>query len=242
MTIRVYATPRAAASALARRVAAAVAAAPRLVLGLPAGRTPIPFYDRLVRMSRRGEVDLSRVTVFDLDEFLGLPPEHPGSYRAFLARHLLTRLVSPPQRIHLIDGTARDPERECRRYERALARAGGFDFLILGLGRNGHLGFNEPGPVLVARTHRTRLTLASRRANVSWFEGRLSQVPREALTVGMAAILQARRIAVLATGREKAPIVRRMTSGLVTPWVPASFLQLHPAVEVLLDRAAASRR
>lgn len=241
MTIRIYATPRGAAAALARRVVGAVSANPRLVLGLPAGRTPIPFYDELVRLCARGAVDLSRVTAFNVDEFLGLPAQHPSSYRSFLTRHLLARLPVGPRRVYLIDGATAAPDRECARYERAIARAGGIDFLILGLGVNGHIAFNEPGPALVARTHRTRLTLASRRANAPLFRGRVPDVPQEALTMGMATILQARRIAVLVTGREKAGIVRRMVDGAVTPWVPASFLQLHAAVEVLLDRAAAAR-
>lgn len=241
MMIRTYETPRTVGAALARQVAAAVRKNPRLVLGLPAGRTPIPFYDALVRLAARGRVDLSRVTIFNLDEFLGLPPGHPGSFRAFLMRQLVGRLPHPPGRMCLIDGSTGAPERECARYERAIARAGGVDLQVLGLGVNGHIGFNEPGPSLRVATHRTRLTLASRRANRALFGGRLADVPREALTMGMGTILRARRIVLVATGREKATMVRRLTSGEVTPWVPASFLQLHPAVEVLLDRAAASR-
>ncbi len=240
MLIRVYRSARTAAAALARRVAAAVAERPGLVLGLPAGRTPIPFYEALVRLCARGAADLSHTTIVQLDEFLGLPPHDPGTYRAFLKRHFLDRLPAPPRRVHFFDGTAPDPEAECARYERAIARAGGIDLQILGLGTNGHIAFNEPGAILFARAHHTRLTLASRRANASFFGGHLGRVPREALTLGVATILSARRVVVLATGRGKASIVRRMTAGILTPRVPASLLQIHPAAELWLDRAAAA--
>ena len=241
MRIRLFATPRGAARALAADITRALAANPRLVLGLPTGRTPIPLYRELNARCRAHRIDLSRATTFNLDEFLGLPASHPSSYRSFMQRHLFDHVNLPARRIHFLNGAANDRAGECARYDRAIARAGGIDLQILGLGANGHIGFNEPAAALVAPTHPTRLTVATRRANAALFGRRARAVPREALSMGMAAILQARRIVLLATGPGKARAVRRMIEGRVTPRVPASFLQLHGDVEVWLDRAAASR-
>jgi glucosamine-6-phosphate deaminase len=216
-----------------------LAEAPDLVLGLPTGRTPIPLYRELVRLHGAGRADFSGATTFNLDEFLGLDPRDPRSYRAFMQTHLFDHVNLPPRRIQFLNGAARDVDRECRRYERAIDRAGGIDLQILGLGMNGHIGFNEPARALAARTHRTRLTAATRRANASFFDNRLGAVPREALSMGMATILHARRIVLLATGAAKARCVARMIEGPVTPRLPASFLQLHRKAEIWLDRAAA---
>jgi len=239
MQIRVFPTPQAAARALAADIGRTIARVPHLVLGLPTGRTPVPLYGELTRLARSGAIDLSGATTFNLDEFLGLAADDPRSYRSFMRRHLFAHVRV--RRAHVLDGAARDPAAECDRYERAIRRAGGIDLQILGLGRNGHIGFNEPGRALVARTHRTRLTPATRAANASLFGGRVRDVPREALSMGMVTILHARRIVMLATGASKAGCVERMIAGPLTPMVPASFLQVHQRVEVWLDRAAASR-
>jgi glucosamine-6-phosphate deaminase len=241
MRIHICPTPRVAARSLARDVARTLRRQPDLVIGLPAGRTPIPLYEALVALHRAGRLDFSAATAFNLDEFVGLAKTHPASYGAFLRHHLFAAIDLRPARIHLLDGASQDAARECARYERAIARAGGLDVAVLGIGANGHIGFNEPGPALTAETHRVRLAAATRRANAALFGGRLSQVPREALSMGIGTILRARRIALLATGRSKAGAVARMLEGPVTPRVPASFLQLHPRVEVWLDRAAAAR-
>jgi glucosamine-6-phosphate deaminase len=239
--VRVFADAAAVGRALARDVARQVARHPGLVLGLPTGRTPIPFYQQLVRLYCAGQIDLSRTTTFNLDEFLGLTADDPRSYRAFMQRHLFDHVNVPARRVHFLDGATRDVRRECGRYERAIARAGGIDLQILGLGVNGHIGFNEPGRALVAKTHGTRLTSASRRANMALFGNRLAAVPHHALSMGMATILRARRIVLIATGASKARCVDRMIGGPVTPRLPASFLQLHANAEVWLDRAAAGR-
>ena len=241
MRIKIFATPRAAARALAAAVAAALRDNPRLVLGLPTGRTPIPFYDALITLHRAGRVDFSRATTFNLDEFVGVDASNPSSYRAFMQRHLFDHVNLPRRRIHFLDGAARDLAAVCAGYERAIARAGGIDLLILGLGTNGHIGFNEPNTTLIARTHRTTLSEATRRANAALFGHRVRAVPHEALSMGMATILHARRIVLLATGRTKARSVDRTINGPLTPRTPASFLQLHRGVEVWVDRAAASR-
>jgi glucosamine-6-phosphate deaminase len=239
--IRIFQSPRAAARALARLIARDTVTNPHLVLGLPAGRTPIPLYEELVALSRNGRLDFSRVTTFNLDEFVGIPPTHFGSYRSFMRRHLFDHVAIPRRRRHMLSGLARDMRAESARYERAILRAGGIDVQILGLGVNGHIGFNEPAGALQARTHRTRLTRSSRHANRGLFENDIRKVPREALSMGMATILQARQIIVMATGQRKAACVERMIAGPVTTQAPASLLQVHANVEVWVDVAAASR-
>ena len=242
MRVRVFATPTALARALARDVAHALGTKPRLVLGLPTGGTPIPLYAELVRLHALRRASFRSATTFNLDEFLGIGPEDPQSYRAFMQRHLFAHVDISPRRVHFLDGKVRSRRAirdECDRYERAIARAGGIDLQILGLGTNGHIGFNEPGRSLVARTHCTRLKPATRRANAPLFGNQTAAVPREALSMGMATILQARRIVLLATGLAKARCVERMIRGPVTPRLPASFLQLHRHAEVWVDEAAA---
>jgi glucosamine-6-phosphate deaminase len=237
--IRTFPTPERAARALAREMARAVSRNPRLVLGLPTGRTSIPLYRELVALGRAGRVDFSRATTFNLDEFVGLNAGDPRSYHAFMQRHLFDHVNLSPRRTHLLNGAARDLAGECVRYEQAIARAGGIDLMVLGLGRNGHIGFNEPDRSLVSHTHRMRLSRSTRQANAFLFDNRMAAVPREALTMGMSTILQARRIALLVTGRSKARAVERVLSGRMTTRVPASFLQLHRDVDVWLDAAAA---
>jgi glucosamine-6-phosphate deaminase len=241
MTIRRFASPATAARALARHVARFLGTNPQLVLGLPTGRTPVPFYAELVALFDAGRADFSRATTFNLDEFVGLQSEDSASYRAFMQRHLFSHVDLAARRINFLNGAAHDLSAECRRYERRIARAGGLDLLLLGLGANGHIGFNEPGQSLVASTHKTRLTLATRQANAALFRHKVADVPREALSMGMATILHARRIILLATGSTKASAVRRLVRGPITPRVPASFLQLHRAVEVWVDEAACAR-
>jgi glucosamine-6-phosphate deaminase len=240
--VRVFDTPAALARALARDVARTLAAKPGVVLGLPTGSTPIPLYAELVRLYERGRASFRSATTFNLDEFLGISPADPRSYRAFMQRHLFNHVDMPPRRVHFLDGRVRSRraiQAECERYEQAIARAGGIDLQILGLGANGHIGFNEPGRSLVAHTHCTRLKPATRRANAPFFGNRTAAVPREALSMGMATILHARRIVLLATGSAKARCVERMIRGPVTPRLPASLLQLHQNVDVWLDRPAA---
>lgn len=239
MHIRVFTTAHAAAFALGKLIATTARSRPRLVVGLPTGRTPIPLYEALVDLSRRGRIDWSRIETFNLDEFVGIPADHPGSYRSFMQRHLFDHIGGRARR-HLLNGAARDTRAECVRYERAIARAGGIDVQILGIGTNGHIGFNEPGPILQARTHRVTMRPETRRSNAALFDGNVGAVPQEALSMGMATILQARSIVLLATGQSKASCVARLLGGPITTELPASFLQLHSAVDVVVDAAAAS--
>ena len=241
MKTRVLATADDVADAAVREVASAIRLNPALVLGLPTGRTPLRLYDRLVAWENGGRISFARVTTFNLDEFVGLGALDSGSYRAFMERHLFGRLRRRPQRVHFLDGTASDLDAELARYDRALNRAGGIDLQILGLGSNGHVGFNEPATSLPPHSHRVQLHRRSRESNAELFDGDVKRVPREALTVGMSAIMCAKRALMLATGREKAEAVAKMLNGPLTTRVPASFLQLHRDATALLDRAAASR-
>ncbi len=238
--VTVFADAGAVARALAGRVAAAIGANPRLVLGLPTGRTPLAFYRELVALHANG-LDLSDVTTFNLDEFLGIPASHPGSYRSFMEEHLFRHVNVRPDCRHFLDGTAPDPDAECARYEQEIVQAGGIDLQILGIGTNGHIGFNEPAPALAARAHRVRLKPETRRSNAALFGGDPANVPPEALSMGMATILHARAIVLLATGRAKAACVERVVDGPLTTELPASFLQLHDDVDIMLDAPAAEQ-
>jgi glucosamine-6-phosphate deaminase len=240
MKISVYSSEKAAAAALARYVASRVAAKPDLVLGLPTGRTPIPLYRELVALFEAGEVDLSRVTTFNLDEFYGIGADHPGSYHQFMREHLFRHVNVPDDRVNFLNGAAENAEAECARYERAILECGGIDIQLLGIGTNGHIGFNEPARELQARTHRATLHASTRRSNMSLFGGDRDAVPRQALSMGMATILNARELVMLATGKSKAGCIARVVSGPLTTRVPASFLQLHARVELVLDEGAAS--
>lgn len=241
MIVRIFPSAAALARALATEVARALGANPHLVLGLPAGRTPIRLYGELARLHHAGRADFRRAKAFSLDEFVGVTARHAGSYRTFMRLHLFDRINLPVSNVEAPRGDARDIARECARYERAIGRAGGIDVQILGLGLNGHVGFNEPAPVLTARTHRVRLRPRTRRANVALFGNRVSAVPREAISVGMATIMEARRLVLIATGSGKAGAVQQLVEGPVTTRLPASLLQLHPRAEVWVDRDAASR-
>ena len=237
--LHVYPNERAAARALARRVSDAIGVKPDLVLGLPTGRTPVALYQELTALVSRGRVSFAAVTTFNLDEFLGIGPEHPGSYRHFMDAHLFDRVDPPPFRVNFLRGDASDPEEECARYEQLIAQAGGIDVQILGVGTNGHIGFNEPAATLQARTHRVQLRPETRRSNAALFGNDPQAVPAEALSMGMATILLARSIVLLATGRTKAGCIARALRGPVTTALPASFLQLHPSVDIVVDAAAA---
>jgi glucosamine-6-phosphate deaminase len=238
---RRYSTEAALAAALGRIIVDTVRRLPRAVLGLPTGRTPLALYQELVRITRDEQVDWAGVRTFNLDEFVGLGADDHGSYRQFMHERLFRHINIRPAHVGFLNGQAADPDAECIRYEEAIAAAGGIDLMVLGIGVNGHIGFNEPAEALVARTHRVTLVEKTRAANALWFEGDLARVPREALTMGMATILAARAIVLMATGETKVDAVNAMLYGGVTTAVPASFLQLHPQVTVMLDASLADQ-
>lgn len=237
MIIQRFDDEQALASALATRVLECIVASPSLVLGLPTGRTPLAFYREL----RQRRIDWSRVRTFNLDEFVGLEKTHPGSYHAYMCRELFDHVSIDPANIQIPNGRAGDLKAECRRYEAAIAAAGGIDLQILGIGTNGHIGFNEPADGLCAHTHIAELVQKSRESNAQLFGGDWRSVPERAISMGMATILGARNVVLMATGEKKADAVHGLVEGLITPKLPASFLQVHPRVTVMLDRAAARR-
>ena len=240
LDINVFDTPELVARTLARRIAAALRERPSLVLGLATGRTPVMTYAELRRMYAAGEVSFSKVSTFNLDEFVGIGAAHPGSFLRYMHRHLFDGIDLRPERIHFLDGTAPDLEAECERYEREIETAGGIDLQILGIGANGHIGFNEPGDELIARTHHATLHEATRRDNAELFGGDPEQVPRDALSMGMGTILKAATLILVAKGKRKARCIERTVHGPLTTRLPASFLQTHRHVELYLDREAAS--
>jgi glucosamine-6-phosphate deaminase len=231
----------AAARDVADRICAAIRQKPSLVLGLPTGRTPQPVYAELRRRHAAGVVDFSQVTTFNLDEFLGLAATAAGSFRREMQEQFFAAVNVAPDRIGFLDGMAADLEAECCRYDRAIAAAGGIDVQLLGIGTNGHIGFNEPGDALIASTHRATLHPGTREANALLFGGDVAQVPQSALTMGIGTILSAREVILVAFGERKAHCIERMVHGPVSTQLPASLLQLHPRVELFLDRGAASR-
>jgi glucosamine-6-phosphate deaminase len=228
-------------AALATAVLESIVANPALVLGLPTGRTPLGLYRELRERSHGDRIDWTGVRTFNLDEFAGLDRSHPHSYRAFMQAELFDHVSIDPANIGFLDGSAADLKEECRRYEAAIDAAGGIDLQILGIGANGHIGFNEPAGGLCANTHIAHLTRETREANAGRFGGDWTRVPERALSMGMSTILSAREIVLMATGEEKADAVHGMIEGLITTALPASILQVHHRVTVMLDGAAAGK-
>jgi glucosamine-6-phosphate deaminase len=219
-------------------VAETLAAKPDAVLALPAGNTPRPIYAELVRRHRAGGLSFARASAFALDEYVGLPADHPASFRRFIRDQLIDRVDLPAGRFDGPDGQAANLAFECDRYERAIAGAGGLDLALLGIGANGHVAFNEPPAPPASRTRVVALAVGSRSAAAASFGG--DPVPVEALTMGIATILAARRCVLVATGAGKADAISRMLTQPPTPALPASALQLHQDATVVVDRAAAS--
>jgi glucosamine-6-phosphate deaminase len=241
MKLRICDTVNEAALATAALVVEQLRRKPTSVLGLPTGQTALPIYDALVGLHRAGRADFSLVHTVNLDEFVGLSSSDPGSFRGFMQQHLFRHINVAADHVHFLAGDACDTDRECARFERVIASLGGIDLQLLGVGRNGHIGFNEPARGLHLRTHRVRLRMDTRRANAGRFGGKVAAVPREALSIGMATILQSSSIVLVALGRSKAPAVASVFSGRISTDKPVSFLQLHPSVTVIVDRAAGAR-
>jgi glucosamine-6-phosphate deaminase len=224
----------------ARLVGQAIKHNPRLRLGLAAGHTPTGLYRHLVELHRANRLDFSSVSIFSLDEFLGLPRDSPNSFHAFYHRHLLDQININPAHLHLLQGdTDKEIRSYCETYERMIQEQGGIDLQILGIGQNGHLGFNEPGSSLHSRTRMTLLSAATLRANAGQLKG--AAIPEWAVTMGIGTILEARVLLLLAFGEEKATAVAKAVEGPLTASVPASAVQLHSAGILILDRKAASR-
>ena len=215
----------------------AVCAKPACVLGLATGATPIPLYRELIRREQAGLMDFSRVRSVNLDEYKGLAPDHPQSYRRFMRENLFDHINIPADRSFLPDGTQTDSALECAQYDRIIEEHNGIDLQLLGIGRNAHIGFNEPDSCFACGTHQVTLTESTIAANTRFFENE-AQVPRQAYSMGMQAIMQAKRVLLIASGADKAEAIRNSFFGPVTPQVPASILQLHRDVIVIADEAA----
>ncbi|MDR3051753.1 MAG: glucosamine-6-phosphate deaminase [Oscillospiraceae bacterium] len=213
---------------------------PESVLGLATGETPLPTYAELVRMHQDGIVSFGRATTFNLDEYVGLPPGHEQSYHTFMWRHLFSRVNIDPAHTHLPEGCAADMPAACKAYDAAIEAAGGIDLQLLGIGHNGHIGFNEPGETLDQGTHLADLAPTTIQANRRFFADE-AQVPRQAITMGMGGIMQARRVLLVACGAGKADIVAALVTGLITTTVPASLLRLHRDAHILVDEDAARK-
>lgn len=221
-------------------VAASVADLASPVLGVATGSSPQPLYRALTARVAAG-LDLSRAAAFALDEYVGLPVDHPESYHSVIAREVTGPLGLDPARVHVPEGAAADPAEAAARYEAAIAGAGGVDLQILGIGANGHIGFNEPGSAPDSRTRVVELAPRTVADNSRFFDGDAGQVPTHALTQGIGTILDAREIVLIAWGESKAEAVARAVEGPQTADLPASFLQRHDRVTLVLDAAAASR-
>lgn len=213
---------------------------PNCVLGLATGSTPIGTYDQLVEWYNKGDLDFSEVTTVNLDEYKGLPRTNDQSYYYFMHQHLFDRVNIDPERTNVPNGMEPDAEKECGRYEELIRSLGGVDLQLLGLGHNGHIGFNEPGEAFEKETHCVDLTESTIEANKRFFAS-ADDVPKQAYTMGIKTIMQAKKILIVVNGENKADIVERAFFGPVTPEVPASILQLHNDVTLVGDEEALAK-
>ena len=216
-----------------------VAAKPDCVLGLATGSTPLPLYRELIEREKAGKINFSQVRSANLDEYKGLSGDHPQSYRYFMNENLFNHISIDPANTMVPDGLCADAEAMCADYERAIEAMGGIDIQLLGIGHDGHIGFNEPCDFFPAATHEVELEEITRQANKRFFDS-IDEVPTAAYTMGCGTVMAARKVLLLATGKDKAEIIRKSFFGPVTPMVPASILQFHGDVTVIVDEAAAS--
>ena len=225
----------------AQLIASAICRKPALVLGLATGSTMIGVYQELVRLNQHGSLDFSRVTTFNLDEYLGVAPSHPESFHYFMQKHLFSHVNIDPHSIHIPDGTIHENyDQYCASYEQAICDAGGIDIQLLGIGRNGHIGFNEPTSSIASRTRLKVLSKETLDDNAKSFSPG-EERPKCAITMGIGSILDARKVLLIATGAAKASAVAKSIEGPIASAVSASALQLHPDVTFLVDEPAASQ-
>lgn len=241
MEVIIQDTTAAAAQLTARLIACELRKKPDLVLGLATGRTMERVYEQLALMHRNEGLDFSLCRTFNLDEYIGLPADDVHSYRFYMNHHLFSRVNIDLRNTHLPDGAASDLDAACQQYEEKIIRAGGLDLQLLGIGSDGHIGFNEPLSALRSRTRAKSLTPSTLQQNAEMFGGDLNRVPRRALTMGVGTILEARRCLMLVTGAAKAEILAQAVEGPITAMVTASALQLHPKCQVIVDEPAAAR-
>jgi glucosamine-6-phosphate deaminase len=210
---------------------------PSAVLGLATGGTPVGIYEELVKAHKKGHVSFKKVTTFNLDEYVGVPEDHPESYHTYMKQHLFDHIDLLPDHANIPDGNAAILEEECLRYNRELEKAKQIDLQLLGIGHNGHIGFNEPDHSLVSGTHVVKLKPETRAANARYFAS-IDEVPTHALTMGVGTILKAKSILLVVRGADKAEIIHRALTGPIQTELPATLLQTHPNLVVLLDADA----
>lgn len=216
----------------------AISKKPDIVLGLATGSTPIGMYKEIIRAYKEDGLDLSKVKTFNLDEYVGLSPDHPSSYRYFMNNELFNHININKENTYVPDGKAEDMEEYCKIYDEMIEKAGRIDIQVLGIGENGHIAFNEPDEALSVGTNIVKLTEDTIEVNSRFFDS-IEEVPKTAITVGMGSILKARKIILLANGVKKAPVIKRLLNeNKVTTQLPVSFLLLHPDVTVIVDEAA----
>ncbi len=220
-------------------ISAQVIMKPHCVLGLATGSTPIGIYEQLIRWYEKGDLDFSQVTTINLDEYKGLSPENDQSYRYFMNTHFFDFINIHKERTHVPDGLEEDAAKACFDYNKIISDCGGIDLQLLGLGLNGHIGFNEPGAAFEKETHCVDLSESTIRANSRFFTS-MDEVPKQAYTMGIKTIMQAKKILIVVNGEKKAQIVRDAFFGPITPKVPASVLQLHNDVTLVGDKEALS--
>jgi len=215
---------------------------PNLVLGLATGSTPLGLYKELIRMHREEGLDFSKVVTFNLDEYLGLKPEHEQSYHYFMFQNLFNHININPKNVHIPSGTTpvNEIEKYCQWYEKEIVKFGGIDLQILGIGRDGHIGFNEPGSSLGSRTRLKTLAEETIQDNARFFKS-MDEVPRYAITMGVGTVMDAKECILLASGSNKAECLAKAVEGPVTSQITASVLQMHPRVTVIADKEAASQ-
>lgn len=210
------------------------------VLGLASGQTPIGMYEELINMFKRGKIDFSEVVTFNLDEYYGLAPEHPQSYYYYMWNTFFKHINIKKENIYLLNGVTENIMQECNQYEYLIQKNGGIDLQILGIGDNGHLGFNEPAIGLNSKTHLVNLSEETIQANSHYFNN-IQEIPKQAITMGIGTIMKAKKIVLLASGRKKSHAIEKTINGPVSTEVPATILQLHPDVKLLIDKEAASQ-
>lgn len=212
---------------------------PNSVLGLATGSTPLKPYSQMIELYKKGVVDFSKVTTFNLDEYVNLDVNDKNSYHSFMHENLFDHINIPEENINFLDGNAEDPEEECRRYEEKIKAAGGIDIQLLGIGSNGHIAFNEPADCFQRWSHVVTLKESTVKDNSRFFKS-IDEVPTQAVTMGIGSIMQAKKILIIAIGENKAKAIKQLIGGNVTPMCPASVLQFHTDVTLMLDKAAAS--
>lgn len=225
----------------AKIVAALIRKKPNAVIGFATGSTPLGLYKELIRLHKEEGLDFSKITTFNLDEYVGLRPEHPESYHYFMWNNLFKHVNADPRHIHIPMGMADDIDRFCEWYEEQIEEYGGIDLQILGIGANGHIAFNEPGSSLGSRTRIKTLTEETRKDNARFFNNNMDEVPKYAITMGIGTIMDAWELLLLASGSGKADAIKMTVEGPITAMVPATIVQMHQIATIIVDREAGAK-